>query len=98
MTNILFGIGYLCIAGIFIGVTGWIIVNQDPKFIIFAKIAVECILLGICTMGVCILRAEQIHNKRMEKVVFSTKDNNKDKKDETNRIQLEGNKKNKSSR
>ena len=41
-TNILFGIGYLCIVGIFIGMTGWIIESQELKFVVFAKIADEC--------------------------------------------------------
>ena len=98
-TNILFGIGYLCIAGIFIGVTGWIIVNQDPKFVVFSKIATESALLGLCTIAVCVLRTEQIHTKKMEKIIINAKEfNDKTRKDETNRIQLERNKKNKSSR
>ena len=98
-TNILFGIGYLCIAGIFIGMTGWIVESQELKFVVFAKIAAESSILGICTIAICILRAEQIHTKKMEKAIIDAKEFiNKYKEDETNRIQLEGNKKDKSSR
>ena len=98
-TNILFGIGYLCIVGIFIGMTGWIIESQELKFVIFAKIAAESSILGICTIAICVLRTEQIHTKDMKKIRISSKEFiNKYKKDETNRIQLEGNKKDKSSR
>lgn len=99
ITNILFGIGYLCVAGIFMGITGWIIENQEPKFVVFAKIATESALLGICTIVICVLRTEQIHNKKIEKAIINAKEfNDKTRKDETNRIQLERNEKNKSSR